>query len=385
MKKWILLLLLPLGLSARGEGIRFAPSSWAEAREVAAREGKLIFVDIYTRWCGPCFLMEKEVFVLPRVGEFYNKHFVNLRADAEAPGWSFIKERYGVNSYPTYLFIEPTTGDVVHASGGRQDAETFLYTGVSALHDDSRSVTLRAAYARGDREPGFLLKYIRLLSSIHDREGMQRAIAELASQPGYDLENKEVWDIFVKNIHDRNSPLSRDLVARLPLHRERHGQAAVDKKLFDLLYTTSPSFLDGVPAFAGKPFLSWKSRVDSLLRQESYEDAARLIDEQLENPGEYLRETCDFLRFTVGRAQYQELPDYWFKRCLSYARYVAYNHPDRDSGVVHFSYAILLEKAIRDFPGVLERFPAGWDEKPLPGAAEYTMRPPGLQPKPVKN
>lgn len=40
-------------------------------------------MDAYASWCGPCKLMEKNVFTDKNVADFYNKNFVNARIDME--------------------------------------------------------------------------------------------------------------------------------------------------------------------------------------------------------------------------------------------------------------------------------------------------------------
>ena len=79
------LIVLSLAPSARADGnrgIRFFRGTWQEACRVAAEEGKLVFADFYTRWCGPCLHMAEEVFPLSFVGDFYNEHFVCVKIDA---------------------------------------------------------------------------------------------------------------------------------------------------------------------------------------------------------------------------------------------------------------------------------------------------------------
>ena len=36
------------------QGIQFETGSWKEVLQKAKQENKLIFVDLYTTWCGPC-------------------------------------------------------------------------------------------------------------------------------------------------------------------------------------------------------------------------------------------------------------------------------------------------------------------------------------------
>ncbi|MDX1410168.1 MAG: thioredoxin domain-containing protein, partial [Saprospiraceae bacterium] len=44
------------------QGIDFRHEGWEEIKADAARQDKIIFVDAYTTWCGPCKWMSAEVF-----------------------------------------------------------------------------------------------------------------------------------------------------------------------------------------------------------------------------------------------------------------------------------------------------------------------------------
>ena len=65
------------------QGIQFETSSWKEVLQKAKQENKLIFVDLYTTWCGPCKKMAAETFPQQVVGDYFNKNFVNYKIDAE--------------------------------------------------------------------------------------------------------------------------------------------------------------------------------------------------------------------------------------------------------------------------------------------------------------
>jgi thiol:disulfide interchange protein len=43
-------------------GIQFQTKNLEEAKKLAQQENKLIFIDLYTTWCGPCKLMKKNTF-----------------------------------------------------------------------------------------------------------------------------------------------------------------------------------------------------------------------------------------------------------------------------------------------------------------------------------
>ncbi len=73
-------------------GMQFVQhSSWTKILAKAKEENKLIFVDCYATWCGPCKKMAKEVFPLADVGAFYNANYINVKAQMD----SFRQRRSG--------------------------------------------------------------------------------------------------------------------------------------------------------------------------------------------------------------------------------------------------------------------------------------------------
>ena len=56
-----------------------------QASAKAKAENKLIFIDCYTQWCGPCKKMSKEVFPQASVGDYMNPKYISLKLDMETP------------------------------------------------------------------------------------------------------------------------------------------------------------------------------------------------------------------------------------------------------------------------------------------------------------
>lgn len=70
----ICMLLIQTGFS---QGMVFETGNWDSILKKAKKEKKLIYLDAYTTWCGPCKMMKKNIFPDEAVGKFYNQHFVN--------------------------------------------------------------------------------------------------------------------------------------------------------------------------------------------------------------------------------------------------------------------------------------------------------------------
>lgn len=111
--------------------IDFFEGTFEEALATANEENKLIFMDAYTTWCGPCRWMSNNTFTDAAVAEFYNRNFINVKMDMERGEGPRLARKYQVMAYPTLLFIGPD-GSVAHKKLGALPAKAFLELGEKA-------------------------------------------------------------------------------------------------------------------------------------------------------------------------------------------------------------------------------------------------------------
>lgn len=148
---------------AWAQGMIFFEGPWSEVLDKAKKENKLIFVDAYAAWCGPCKAMAKNVFPDPKAGAFYNANFINLKIDMEKPENREFASKYPVRSYPTFLFIDHE-GKVVAKEIGGRDVDAFVEMGRKALGKNDKSGDFEQQYKDGKRDPEFLFAYVKALN-----------------------------------------------------------------------------------------------------------------------------------------------------------------------------------------------------------------------------
>lgn len=89
------------------DGIQFENITFEEALALAKKENKLVFMDAYAVWCGPCKMLAKTTFKAKEVGEKFNKSFINIQVDMEKGEGPALARRYQVRAYPTLFVIHP--------------------------------------------------------------------------------------------------------------------------------------------------------------------------------------------------------------------------------------------------------------------------------------
>jgi hypothetical protein len=70
--------------------------------------------------------MKKMVFTIAEVGEFYNKNFVNMEVDWEKAEAQLLRGKYPLRAFPTLMFFNPDTEQVVAVAEGALDGSNMI-------------------------------------------------------------------------------------------------------------------------------------------------------------------------------------------------------------------------------------------------------------------
>ena len=381
----IVTLFFSLQAVAQESGIRFFHGTWDEAVALAEKEKKKIFIDFFTEWCGPCLNMALTVFPLPEVGEAYNKHFVCLKIDAEKGEGKELAKKYGVHSYPSYIFVEPKTGDMIHRSGGNKPAADFIADIKGALNPKLSSIYLAEKYKGGKYDDKFLIDYIRGQKTSGNRN-VEKDFERLLGM-GRKLTEREIWDLYCECVGGYDNPYVKEISDNYAQFVGLFGKGDVDAQLAKVTAYAPESFIAGLCDFEGKSYNMKMSRMSSLFRGSGADEAWAYVDVLMADSTVDKRKFVKQLSFYTRVSPTYQDKDLTFDalaRKVKYTRYVAYNMYDRDDAMPHYYYAQALEYLIRRACEEGKEIPAFIYETPQSGKPAYDMRHPLLKQKPAR-
>lgn len=266
------------------QGIDFFHGTFEEALKKADEEDKLVFIDVYTTWCGPCKVMSQTVFPDHKVGEYFNARFINLKLDAEDESIDGprISNTYDVSAYPTLLFLNADGAEIGRGVAG-YDKNGFLSLAKDVLNEQSGNVELLAdlstRYEGGDREKDFVQEYLYIASLVTAASSTTGSSLESVQKMGL------IFDEYIEThrhdvatlVNEKDFQLVRSYASRRP---KSHPAVAFVVENFD-------SFAKEVPEFALCYFViecNFSTVVDLARAGDlSYKDHISLLDTDLEH------------------------------------------------------------------------------------------------------
>ncbi|MDR1782831.1 MAG: redoxin domain-containing protein [Dysgonamonadaceae bacterium] len=176
---------------------------WTDILNLAKKENKLIFMDCYTVWCGPCKGLAKDVFPKKEVGDFFNANFINTSYDMEKGDGKMLQKKYQqhIIGYPTLLLIN-SEGEVIHRMAGYKQPDELI-AGMREALEGNTFYTVEKKYNEGARDFATISAYTKALKLAYLTEKLNEVTENyLQSLSNQELLKPEVWEIVGKNIKD---------------------------------------------------------------------------------------------------------------------------------------------------------------------------------------
>ena len=227
------------------DGIKFEESTFNEALKKAKDQGKLLFMDCYTTWCGPCKMMSNQVFKQKYVGDYFNQHFVNLKMDMEKGEGKDLQKRYGVSAFPT-MFLLDGDGNVVYKILGGRDVRSFMESIKRGKEQEIPYYTLKNRYDMGDRSVEVMADYFLTMSDageMRNAEGEARSYISTLKVP--ELYSKSAWMLYDNFVNHVTDPEFRYLVNNREKFGEQLGDSVVNKKIEKVIFPMAIEYLKG--------------------------------------------------------------------------------------------------------------------------------------------
>lgn len=221
---WLIALCLPIFINAQSDtsskGIKWVEGlTWEQVKQKAKAELKYIFVDAYTTWCGPCKMMDKNVYVDDNVGQFFNDKFISVKVqmdrttkdNEEIRSWyedaDAVSKQYHVDAYPSFIFLN-LKGEIVHKATGFKPVHQFIEIAKAALvsgkvfNDEyTQYEVLVSAYKQGERNydqyPSIIKVADKLLDTVLSRQLTKELtdyVSALPDKERYTKERIEFWN-----------------------------------------------------------------------------------------------------------------------------------------------------------------------------------------------
>lgn len=276
-------------------GIKFEHGSFAELKAKAVLEKKPIFIDAFTTWCGPCKWMSKTIFTQEKVGDFYNQNFVNAKIDMEKGEGIELATRFGVQAYPTLLFVD-AEGNIQHRSVGAREGDSFIELGKQAINPELNLVGLSAKFKSNPASYDVAYKYMAALKDAYSQDSKdQKTVFDsyFATQEKATWIEQRNWRMLFDFARNPQNPVFLNMKENRALFSTRYSADSVDSKLKEVYYDQiqSAAYQQDIPVWE-----ETKKTIESLqLKGSDRVVALTTIPLAGENPVAICSNTFDFM------------------------------------------------------------------------------------------
>lgn len=196
-------LMVPLGNSF-GQGIQFLQDEPIEkVLSMAKEKNMIVFIDGYTKSCAPCKELDKKVFPLQEVGDYFNSNFINVKYDLEEKEGIKVRAQYKdvITGFPSLILLDPN-GKMIHKIGGFHPADSLITKMKSALKGNSLSA-MRAGLTAGEKSLAFVQAYKKILTDgylhVESEEVSHKILDRISDQ---EMLNPQMWELIGRSVTD---------------------------------------------------------------------------------------------------------------------------------------------------------------------------------------
>lgn len=346
-------------------GVSFVEGkTFSEILQQAKQENKLVFIDCYTSWCGPCKMMANKVFPQKEMGDYFNPRYVCVKFDMEKGEGVDLKNRYEVKAYPTFLCLD-SDGNVLHrVVGGDDNCKAFIER-VDAVNTGNSLIALTKRYENGERSSEFMMQYLTALNNAYDKAGAAKVADEiLKCDPAEILNDSILFKVFIDHENNLYSDNMQYFLANRDEFTKRYTERTVNRKL-NKVWSSHPyslvSTVDGKKVFDKNGMERYKKE----LKKWNVENRDQYIAESEILVAQQMGEWKDFSKLCSKFIKKHNAPD-----MVLYNWAIAVDRRCKDSKV-RGTAAQWLDKRIAEIKKEEAANPTPADSKTIKPASNY--------------
>lgn len=217
----------------QNRSVDFNKKPFSDLLSMAKSQKKLIFMDAYADWCGPCKWMSANIFTNDTVADYFNKTFICAKFDMEKGEGIELSRRFNIKAYPTLLFIDGD-GNMVHKRvGAPRQVKDYLEMGNVAITPGQGLAAVSKKYDAGSTDPELLMLYLKRLQEAY--MPVNEPLAKyMAAQKESELTSAANWRLIYSYTEDMNSREFKYLVSNQENFARLYTVDSVDQKINDV-------------------------------------------------------------------------------------------------------------------------------------------------------
>ena len=239
MQKHFLFLILICTFSfsigfSQNRNIHFIEKPWQDIVKQAKQENKIIFLDAYASWCGPCKWMAANMFTNDSIADYYNRTFICASIDMEKGDGLTLRRKYEVRAYPSLIFINSADENMVHERvGAAQTVQEYIEMAKIAQSPDAGLAAYLKKYKEGNSSPQFIQTFLYRLAEAYIPVAPVLK-KYFAAQNETDLLSRINWNILYRFVTDMNDPQFEFFLKHQAEFSKLHSRDSVNSKISEV-------------------------------------------------------------------------------------------------------------------------------------------------------
>ena len=223
----------------------FREIPFEESIQTAKEENKLIFIDFYTDWCGPCKMMARKIFPQKELGEYMNTKFVCIKLNAEKEGQE-LAQFFNVNAFPTFIVLDTEKKILLRKVGGAE-ANELMAELERAINPEMTPERMKERYLNGERTTELVKGYAtyQMSKSRGSNDSFQQEAEKIVREYFNELndtqriapENLFVYTDFAQRITDPQSKYLITHYNKFPSDIKVQLKEVIDRLFKEQTYT----------------------------------------------------------------------------------------------------------------------------------------------------